>query len=480
MKEKALNIIKVVLVIVLFCLPISLISINSELIVGDELWNFQNIAKMVAGGTMYVNCNIIITPIFYLIGYCFVKFITGTIFGFRIYNVAIFLSLLLASFAIFRTLKINKIKSFIYTTIVLLFVMPYISVGANYNVLAEVIYLFGMVLFLNKDKIKFYNIYQGIIIFACVFTKQNIGLYYLLAIVFAEIIIYKKEAIGYIIKEIAVAFVCSLIGMLIMITTGCFDGFLNYAVLGMDEFTSGNFSIQETVEFVVIGYLIIALCSYVLGFLISKVDRETAQFIKKLSIFSVFLNFSVIPIINLYHTSFAILLNLIIFIYIFEKLLLYKLENRVLLVVIAVILYGVINSYGIICGYRASQNIKITDKENIYFSSNISEGLNNKLEEVTEYINQKEKEGIDVICISADSPLYMTFLHKNHGEFDLCFIGNLGYNGKEKIIDEVKKLKNTEILINDNDYWQEVEELKYFVRENYENIGNIQDLKIYK
>ena len=477
MKEKFL---KIILIIVLLSIPISLISLNSELIVGDEIWNFQNVAKLVNGGTIYVDCNIIVTPIFYLIGYYFVKLITGTILGFRIYNVAIFVGLLLSSFALFRTLKINQFKSFLYTLLVLLFVMPYVSTGANYNVLAETIFLFGVVLFLKKDKIRFYTLCQGLIIFLCIFTKQNIGLYYFIALVVSEIIVYKKESVKCLIKEITVVLSCSLIAVLIMCATGCFSEFLNYTVFGMGEFTTKNFSIQETVEIVIAGYVAIALCSYILGFLVSKQNKDIANNIKVLSIFSIFLNFSLFPIANLYHTSLAILLNVIIFIYIFEKLLFYKLENKVILSFIIVFLYMVINSFGIICGYRASKNVKITDKNNIYFSSNISQDLNKKIEEVTKYIREKEKEGIDVICISADGAIYMTYLHKNHSDLDLCFRGNLGYNGKENVIKKIDNLKNIEILVNQNSYWQEVEELKRYVFENYEYIGTIQDLKIYK
>ena len=480
MKEKVLNVLKVILMIALFGIPVALISFNSELVVGDEIWNFQNIAKLVNGGTMYVDCNIIITPIFYLIGYCFVKLITGTILGFRIYNVFIFTALFLSSFALFKSLKMNSIKSFIYTVVVFLFVMPYISTGANYNILAEAFFLLGVVLFINKDKIKFYNICQGIAIFACIFTKQNIGLYYLIAMIISEILIDKKESVHYIIREIMVVLVCSLIAVLIMCGTGCFGGFLNYTVLGMSEFTSENFTLQEGVEIVIIGYLVIALCSYILGILMAKMDKEISNNMKVLITFSILLNLSILPIANLYHTSFAILLNVIIFIDILEKLLFSKLKNKVVLGVIAVCLYIAINSYGIICGYRASKNLQITDKENIYFSSNMSEELNEKIQKVAEYIQEKEKEGIDVICISADSPIYMTYLHKNHQELDLCFQGNLGYHGKENTLEKIQALKNTEILMNQEIYWQEFEDLRIYVIENYENIGTLEDLNIFK
>ena len=474
------TIIKTIVLIVLFCIPLSLISLNAELIVGDELWNFQNISKMIHGGTMYENCNIIITPIFYLIGYCFVKLITGTILGFRIYNVCIFLGLLLSSFALFRTLKITRARSFIYTLLVFLFVMPYITVGANYNVLAEAIYVLGIVLFLNKDKIKGYNIFQGIVIFACIFTKQNIGLYYLIALVIAEITIDKKESVHYIIREIMVALVCTLIAVIIMNIAGCFRGFLNYTIYGMGEFTTENLVIQDATKIVVIGYLVIALCSYILSFLLSRQNKEIINNVEVLCLFSIMLNISVLPIANIYHTSFAILINLVIFVYIFDVLFLHKLNNKIALGIIAVIFYLAINSYGVVCVLRSEKNIKIVDNENVYFSANISEELSKRLEEVTNYIKEKEKEGIDVICLSADSPLYMTALNKNHGELDLCFIGNLGWNGKEKTLEKVQELKDTEILISNDEYWQEVDEIKDYVRDNCEKLEPINNLEVYK
>ena len=477
MKEKILNVLKIVLISVLLCIPVSLIALNAELLVGDELWNFQNIIKMIDGGKMYVDSNIIITPIFYIIGYCFVKFITGTILGFRIYNIVIFLSLILASFVLIRTLKIDRMKSFIYTLILLFILVPYISGGANYNVLAETFFVAGVVLFLNKNRIKYYNICQGFVIFACVFTKQNIGLYYYIALVLAEIIIDKKQSIHYIIRETMVAAVLAFISIMIMCLTGCFQGFLNYALLGMKEFTTENFNLPK----VGFAYFAVMMCSYLLTFLLVDHYREDSKNLASLCVFSMLLNLSIFPIINFYHSTFAILLNIILYFYLFQKMLFCKLNKKIFLILIAAIIYIAINAYGIYCVYLASKNVKIVDRDNVYFSSNMEEDLNKDLKEVTEYIKQKEKEGIDVICISQDAALYMTYLHKNHGEMDLCFMGNLGYKGKEKIIEKIQNLdENTEILINRESYWQEIFDLKLYVKKNYKEIRKIRNVGIYK
>jgi len=139
--EKVVKFLNKTLLIILLIVPLSIIAINSELIIGDEIWNFQNVMKMVNGRKIYVDCNVIVTPIFYFLGQLFVWIFGSNILGFRIYNIFIFLILLLSSFYIFKCLKIEKIKACIYTFLIFLFVMPYISVGANYNVLAIAFYL---------------------------------------------------------------------------------------------------------------------------------------------------------------------------------------------------------------------------------------------------------------------------------------------------------------------------------------------------
>ena len=476
MKGKILNLSNIILVIILLSIPLALISLNSELIIGDELWNFQNIAKMLDGGKIYIDNNVIITPIFYIIGYCFVKFITGTILGFRIYNIIIFLGLLLSSFLLFRSLKIDKLKSFMYTLFVFLIIMPYISVGANYNILVETIFVFGIVLFLNKDKIKFYDLCQGFIIFACIFTKQNIGLYYYIAVIIAEFITNKKQSVYSIIRETIVVVILALLSILIMYFTGCLEGFLNYTFLGMSEFATKNIQFKNIAS----GYLIVAVCSYALAFIESIQNKEIVNDLKVLSIFSVLLNLSAFPIVNLYHSTFAIFINIIIYIYIVEKLLFEKINKKIVLTGIIAFIYIGINSYGIFCGYKASKNIKIVDKSNIYFSVNISKKLNQDLKDVSKYIKQKENEGKDVVCITPDAALYMTYLHKSHGELDLCFVGNLGYNGKEKIIHKVQELdKDTEILVGKEKHWQEVYELKAFVKKSYKKIDQVGETEVY-
>lgn len=274
--------------------------------------------------------------------------------------------------------------------------------------------------------------------------------------------------------------VLTLITVIIMLVQGNFQGFINYTILGMKEFTGNNLNIGEQVEFVILAYGIIVIASYILTFFLLKSKEIQDRNIIILAIFAIFLNLSAYPIFNLYHTSFAILLNLMIFIYIFEKLLLKRIVRTKIKVVLLITVYIVINIFCINCGLQKEKNIKITDKSSVYYFANMNEELNKNLEIISEYIIQKEKEGIDVICISADSALYMTALSKNHQELDLIFEGNLGYNGKEKTIEKIKNLDNVEILMNKSSYWQELTELRNYITINYERITTVGDCYVFK
>jgi len=144
-----------------------------------------------------------------------------------------------------------------------------------------------------------------------------------------------------------------------------------------------------------------------------------------------------------------------------------------------VALYIFINTYGIICVVRNIENVKITDKNSSYYCSSMSEGLYKDLNEITEYIKMKNDEGIEVYILSQNAPLYMIALKQNHGEFDLPFRGNLGYNGEEKLINKIGNLENTQILLSSNIYWQEVREVRAYVISNFNKVGLIGEYTIY-
>ena len=75
----------------------------------------------------------------------------------------------------------------------------------------------------------------------------------------------------------------------------------------------------------------------------------------------------------------------------------------------------------------------------------------------------------------------MNILNKNNKNLDLPFLGNLGKDGEDGLISEVRNLNSgTKILISKEKFWQESEKLRNIIINNYKKIGEIEDYYIYE
>lgn len=174
MKNKFLDKLQNISTGILILLIALLIIFFTEIEASDELWNFQNVLKMINGFTIYKDANVIITPIFFYLGFAFLKIFGTTILAFRVYNLLINLFIFFMIYKIFNTLKISKHISSLFITLIFIQILSIITSGANYSSLAVSFVLIGINLYLNKN----YNSFlHGFIMFLVFFTKQNIGYY---------------------------------------------------------------------------------------------------------------------------------------------------------------------------------------------------------------------------------------------------------------------------------------------------------------
>ena len=82
-KEKDID---VILMLILIITPLTiLVPVDS----GDEIWNFSYIYKMSNGLLPYKDLNIIVTPLFHIIGVSFFKIFGKSLLSFKIYNIFI-------------------------------------------------------------------------------------------------------------------------------------------------------------------------------------------------------------------------------------------------------------------------------------------------------------------------------------------------------------------------------------------------------
>ena len=237
-----------------------------KLNIGDELWNFSFIYKMTNGYTIYKDLNVIITPLFHYIGKLIFLVFGSNYFNFRIYNVIICTSLYFSIYILFKNIKVNKKKSFVYTIIICIVTRITVTVGANYNVLVLVFVILGINLELIEGDHRIINIIKGINLFFIFMCKQNIFIYYSIALFIVYIIKIKQNKIT--IKQsicILISFIIPLILVVVYFNyNGIFEEFISYCFLGILEFSNKN----KVINMDAIIYITVGMISIVLSFLL--------------------------------------------------------------------------------------------------------------------------------------------------------------------------------------------------------------------
>ena len=214
------------ILIIVFCIYSFIFT--TPIFTNDELWNFQNLFKFHNGYVLYEDINAITPPIFYYLGYIVLSIFSFTIIGFRVYNLITYGAFIFTIVKIFKALKVSDKLIPVYLSIILLFLTQNIIAGANYTVLAVLFFMIGMYLYISK---KSNNWLQGLLIFLCIFTKQNVGFFYTLTVLIYELIINKKFDFKYI-KNQFIKFFTFLVPasaiFLHLYLSGSLKGFFNF------------------------------------------------------------------------------------------------------------------------------------------------------------------------------------------------------------------------------------------------------------
>ena len=120
------------------------------------------------------------------------------------------------------------------------------------------------------------------------------------------------------------------------------------------------------------------------------------------------------------------------------------------------------------------------DNQSPFYGGFIEEETKKSIDNVVQYI---ESNSNNVIVLSSKAAFYMIQTNRNNGIMDLPLKGNLGKEGEKGLIDKIKNLHNTEILIEKNEedsMWQESKMVREYILENMQKIGEIEEFYIYK
>lgn len=452
----------------------------------DDLWLFSYTYKMNLGYKIYNDLNIIVTPLFFLIGNLFFKIFSPNYLTFNIYAIVTYVSIFMLIFKLFKTLEVKRRRAIIYTIIIIVFYGGFISAGTNYNSLVLIPILITIILL-----IKGYtnNYLLGIMCFIVFLIKQNISAYFIIGIMLYKLTenVNLKQKIKDILK-IAIIFAILLAAFIaILYKQNTLYNFINYCFLGINEFGLNNISINLEngikmalfIELIILNIFILKNKKVVL-------NQTIRNNIKVLICIGAPMLLMAYPIVNIAHVLKGGLIIIIEFLYLIDSIFLSelitnrKLEKRVYTIIITMVVILILIYIGIICIYL--RDGKTFEKNSPYYGIIATESLYNEITNICSYIKQENINGVDVKVLSYKANLYMVPLNKNNIGFDLPNLGNLGKDGEEGLINQIKAFKNTKILIQTNEedmFWQESKKVRKYILENYNKIGTIEDFDIY-
>lgn len=446
----------------------------------DEVWNFQNIYKMYNGYKIYVDANVITTPLFHYIGVIFLKLFGANFFIFKLYGVVINTMIIFGIYKIQKSLGISKILSLFFSIVLFFAQINIYHNTVNYNNLCLLFTTYGLLITINRNKISNnkFVLFEAIIIYLVFLTKQNVVMIYFGFVAIYNLLFEKEDKWKNILKILSIDVNLILIFVVILYKNDNLNGFISYAILGIKEFSEKNFAVD--------GHIIKLISIFIINItfvcVINKNKLFKEEIIKNINIISIlaFLQLMVAyPIFNVSHIDFALFYMYLLLVYIIynlfyellcDKKLIYKVTKTliILLISIAVIRIGiyfskVINSY---------------EYSNLYFGSLLKDDLKEKIKEVTEYINNSDE---NVIVYSTEAALYMMPLNRSNGNLDEPLLGNFGKDGEDGVIKEISEMENTQIIINkDKKVYQESDKVINYIKENLNYVGNIRDLLIYQ
>lgn len=461
------------------------ISLNLTIVSTDEIWNFQNLMKMVNGYQIYQDANVIVTPLFFFIGLFLFQLLGANLLIFRCYHILILTGIFFMTYLIGKKIKINRI---IILLLICLFIVYskflLVRASANYNLLVFFFVLVGLFLFLRSRE---HSRIQGMIGFIIFLTKQNVGVFYTLGFCFYQLISKKSKRHKFkaIINYSIIFGILGALFTLFFAKKGLLSDFLNYTFLGIGEFAAENRIIGINMLTITTALLV----SYMtMVYFIQKkkiVNEQIEDNIRKLTSFAIPMLFIQVPIINEFHFILSIYLLVISLFYLLNEVLFSYLWVNIRKIGIVIlttfaIFIVIVSGYNLVdwTNYISSPTYPY-QYEDPFFGGVIREEIYDEIEEVTDFIQNTKG---NVIVLSEKAALYMIPLRRSNGFFDLPFLGNMGKEGERVAINKILELKDTKILILKDEkeiHQQESEKIIQFVKENLEYQGEIRGFLIY-
>ena len=538
--------------ICIFLLIINFIFIMSKSINNlDEIWNY-NMANQIARGLIpYKDISMVMTPFSQFLIVPFLLFFNG-IFTFRLVGTILATSIAVVAYDIVKKITQSRVVAFIFILITELLLASLFTYDYNFIcvLLAEIALDLEISKYLKRrinfeDMINYGSIYRkaekktfserhryinydiaiGIIAGLTLLTKQTVGIFMILVVLFTALIerkfvnlkkekkqnesedelyinnsehnefkIKKKNAI--VARIISILCPCVIFGIYLLATPSMND-FISYAITGIKEF-SNSISYWHLIEeggSILISILAVVLPAYMffmlLFLIIADKDRTINNVLKIMLLYSIPTLVLIYPIADKMHFllgTYVLMISLPFTIKFSARDLLSNINEArldtiytgiaIALFMILIVLLGknVGESFSTLYSHKGKSS-DLKHFEHLY----LEDYLNKRVKETNQKVDELRSTGAEVYILDSEAALYNIVKDEYYKDYDMFNRGNFGENGEERIMNNIKNSHNTYYLVRNSEFglnWQTPRSIVEEIRKNNKK-GNVGLFEIY-
>ena len=462
----------------------------------DEVWNYNTANAFAMGLIPYKQVSMITTPLLPMVNSIFLKIVFNGIITYRAVMGIIFALIVLFIYLIIRELSNKRLLSYICAFFIGTLLINKFLLDYNYLFLFIVL----MIAFLEVRDLKKnenfnfnHNLCVGLLTGLAFLTKQTIGLLLIIVVIFEVFIYMKKTGFDLKITKFIKLIGVRIFGMMVPITmfliylgvNGAFNDFINYAIKGVKEFSNSIpyyrlFDSNDKVVSIISRLFIIVYIPLFITFILecvkNKKMKDELMNIYVLAICSIPVIAIIYPISDDFHLIVASVFALIVVAYLFI-LVLKKIDGFIKIDIFykKLLLIGILFIIILISFKNLIIERNINVKENVlvpfkhYEGIYVPEYLSKRISDVTDKVRSYSNSGRESIIVDAEAAIYDIVLNRYKKNYDMLLIGNIGENGVEKIINEIKDSHNVYYFVKNPQYalnWQLPEDIVDYIRNN--------------
>ncbi|MBF0987554.1 MAG: glycosyltransferase family 39 protein [Clostridiales bacterium] len=462
----------------------------------DEVWNYNTANAFAMGLIPYKQVSMITTPLLPMINSIFLKVVFNGIMTYRVLMGIVFALIVLFIYLIIKELSNKKLLSYICAFFIGTLLIKKFLLDYNYLfLLISLVIAFLEIRDIKKNEnFNFnHNLCVGVLTGLAFLTKQTIGAL-LIFVMILEVFIYMKKSgfdlkFNKFIKLIGVRIFGMMVPIIIFLiylgVTGAFNDFINYAIKGVREFSNNvpyyrlfdsNDKVVSIISRLFIIVYIPLFITFILECIKNKKLKDELINIYILALCSIPVIAIIYPISDDFHLMVASVFALIIISYLLI-LVLKKIGGLIKIDVFykKLLLIGILFIIILISFKNLIIERNINVKENVLVSFKHYEGiyvpeyLSKRISDVTDKVRAYSNSGRESIIVDAEAAIYDIVLNRYKKNYDMLLIGNIGENGVEKIINEIKDSHNVYYFVKNPQYalnWQLPEDIVDYIRNN--------------